>query len=1658
MESSPKTCLTCLCNTDEAHNLNGILLENLTILEILFKIVPPLLENQILTLTQWICIDCLDKLVLAYKFHQQCLESVSCLKQDQQNVCNLTTNMYPFDEIPMDFKEDPDRPFYQGEAEADRISVKQEILENSNDKLSLLKEKYMKKSSLKVDNLKKLRKLKQLKGKFTCLQCAKGFSSFKRLKEHNLKHKNFDKEDVQNNKISLIYKCYQCPKAFEKPTSLAAHCRIHKRKIKTKSAKSDKVKQSLKEEDLEKVDSSIVKDEHETETEEEDSQDDELDHLEEKLFDKTKGKYTTNNNSADSSNEDEEKPNSSKINKLIYACDKCDKVFKRPYCLRRHNRVHAAERPHECKVCTYRFASLNILKIHMFKHKKESGQLDTPTPKGIKCPECPRRCRNQNTLAVHLLEHKRKRKDYPCMVCQHNFTSVKTLTVHIITKHPEVEQLKCDECEKTFVVRAHLEEHIKRHKDQENLICLVCEREFPNNAVLREHMRIHSSENPYLCPKCGKTFSSNSCLHQHMERHLGLKKHQCPECPMRFNCRSDIKKHMSTHLKVKPHVCDTCGARFTRSYSLINHKISHSGLRSFKCNQCSMTFSVRNSMLRHMRTHTGEKPYKCKYCERAYAQSGDLTKHLRTHIGENTYMCEQCPMSFKFYGELKKHKIEHFKKAEAEKANLEQEQQKDAATLTKVKRNYINYFITIMDCITKTCLTCLGTTNEASNLQDTLQDNLKILEIIYKIVPVLLENQELTLPEWICATCLDKLVISYNFQKQCLDAIQNLYKLEENTEDVAKKENFEDIYKQELLQEDNEDSMESFHDNKIQFEEFALDSKPENEEDLEMPFYPNDDKQEDSSQDYLEDNESGESENKLITDSLPPYETASLQCKKCKQIFKTHQGLTSHKTRVHIRKYLYNCKKCYRGFDSQEQYTKHCNRHLGIKAFKCPKCDKVFDANSTLNQHLISHSQETPYLCTICGKSFNRSGSLKQHILRHGNVKPFKCSICSKSFKCLPDQLKHMYIHKKKRNQCNLCGVRLASLTAMATHKLLHTGAKQTQDINTNEALSKANENVGLENVSKEEGSQIEFKQEAKDNELLEQQVHSENDDDTMGSPCEDKQEQDNPLEVNRISNKLENQVKESQCFRIQELNNDRTNSSESNQCKECKRIFKNSHGLSVHYKKKHLKTHLYNCDKCDKGFDAEEFYIKHYNLHLGIKPFKCNQCEKTFENRYCYNQHLITHSEDSQFPCKICGKSFRRKGILKQHHQRAHTGEKPFKCKYCSRTFSLACDMKMHRKRIHKDIQSDESDDEDLWLENPFKELQQQDVTKPKAGEHKPQENESFSNDNGTLITVSDNREVVETQHIREDSFNEILELNKDSNDEVTLLNLNENKEVVEQQEPEEDSLNDILELNKSEIEENLLIELKTPVIKNQCKICKHVFRTSQGLASHRTKAHIKTYQYNCDKCYKGFDSKENYKKHVDRHLGVKAFKCPQCNKAFDSTGTLNQHLICHSNETPHLCTICGKSFNRAGSLKQHTLRHGTEKTFKCSLCPKSFKCLPDQISHMYKHNGRRYVCNICGASLSTSSSLASHKLIHTGERPYKCDQCDKSFNISSNLHVHKRIHTGEKPYSCPYCEKTFRQSNDRNKHATRVHRKEIAEAKAASKVDDNVEQNVSS
>jgi len=51
---------------------------------------------------------------------------------------------------------------------------------------------------------------------------------------------------------------------------------------------------------------------------------------------------------------------------------------------------------------------------------------------------------------------------------------------------------------------------------------------------------------------------------------------------------------------------------------------------------------------------------------------------------------------------------------------------------------------------------------------------------------------------------------------------------------------------------------------------------------------------------------------------------------------------------------------------------------------------------------------------------------------------------------------------------------------------------------------------------------------------------------------------------------------------------------------------------------------------------------------------------------------------------------------------------------------------------------------------------------------------------------------------------------------------------------------------------------------------------------------------------------------------------------------------------------------------------------------------------------------------------------VVCTGEKPHVCDVCFKGFSTSSSLNTHRRIHSGEKPHECPTCGKRFTASSN--------------------------------
>uniref|UniRef100_F6XKA3 Uncharacterized protein n=3 Tax=Monodelphis domestica TaxID=13616 RepID=F6XKA3_MONDO len=125
------------------------------------------------------------------------------------------------------------------------------------------------------------------------------------------------------------------------------------------------------------------------------------------------------------------------------------------------------------------------------------------------------------------------------------------------------------------------------------------------------------------------------------------------------------------------------------------------------------------------------------------------------------------------------------------------------------------------------------------------------------------------------------------------------------------------------------------------------------------------------------------------------------------------------------------------------------------------------------------------------------------------------------------------------------------------------------------------------------------------------------------------------------------------------------------------------------------------------------------------------------------------------------------------------------------------------------------------------------------------------------------------------------------------------------------------------------------------------------------------------------------------------------------------------------------GRLFSQNSELASHQIIHLGEKPYECKECGKGFTWKKSFAAHQRIHTGEKpYECKQCGKAFMQRGSLAAHHRIHNGEKPYECNHCGKAFTQMSSLAAHQRIHDGEKPYECNHCGRAFITRTSLTKH----------------------------
>lgn len=159
------------------------------------------------------------------------------------------------------------------------------------------------------------------------------------------------------------------------------------------------------------------------------------------------------------------------------------------------------------------------------------------------------------------------------------------------------------------------------------------------------------------------------------------------------------------------------------------------------------------------------------------------------------------------------------------------------------------------------------------------------------------------------------------------------------------------------------------------------------------------------------------------------------------------------------------------------------------------------------------------------------------------------------------------------------------------------------------------------------------------------------------------------------------------------------------------------------------------------------------------------------------------------------------------------------------------------------------------------------------------------------------------------------------------------------------------------------------------------------------------------------------------------KTFNCTKCDIKFNSNDLLKDHKNCfhNNNSNATVCDVCGQTFKTPTSLRAHSNCH---KEIECPYCFKTLKSHSYYRIHIKRHkmnikrvrNKVYYNCLNCKYQSLNKNTLEAHiNKMHLHIRPYVCETCDKGFYKKSHLTEHVKIHSQIKNKTCDVCGENF-------------------------------------
>ena len=157
-----------------------------------------------------------------------------------------------------------------------------------------------------------------------------------------------------------------------------------------------------------------------------------------------------------------------------------------------------------------------------------------------------------------------------------------------------------------------------------------------------------------------------------------------------------------------------------------------------------------------------------------------------------------------------------------------------------------------------------------------------------------------------------------------------------------------------------------------------------------------------------------------------------------------------------------------------------------------------------------------------------------------------------------------------------------------------------------------------------------------------------------------------------------------------------------------------------------------------------------------------------------------------------------------------------------------------------------------------------------------------------------------------------------------------------------------------------------------------------------------------------------------------TRKFICELCGVKIKDPKALDSHIQrIHTSNTRNQqkCQQCDYKSLAKGRIKMHTKRmHSDQRNYKCDFCKKTCNSSSSLATHKLVHSDPDswFKCQQFEYTTPYKGKLSRHMVSHTSERNFKCDICPQDYQTPRGLAYHKRVvHEADaKQFSCDKCD----------------------------------------